>query len=71
MFKTHFGVKEDFGSQKSFVTDFNFEFLPGDGVEAFVMFDPFCRVHLVFVELFGDIRTNVAVTLLEIIYLLQ
>ena len=55
------GMKENFGSEKSFVSDLDVEGLLGDGVGPGVFFDVLVRVLVELAELFRNVRTNVTV----------
>ena len=56
------GMEENFGTQKSLITDLNVEVLFGDGICTCVLLDVLVRILVEFAELLGNIRTNVAVT---------
>lgn len=62
--QTDLRVEEDFWPQEALVAHVDGELLLTDGVDARVLFDPLGAVRVVFIELFDQIRTHVAETLL-------
>ena len=58
-------MKENFWSQKPLVADIDRKLLLGDGVNPVVLLDVLVRVRVELVELLGDVRTHVAVSLFD------
>ena len=54
-------MEENFGSQKTFVADFDVKVFLGDSVGAGVLLDVLVGVLVKLAELLRDVRTNIAV----------
>ena len=54
-------MEEDFRTKEPFVSYIHTKLLLGDCIEAFVTFDPFCRVSVVLIEFLYNVRTNITV----------
>jgi len=65
-FSTNLRVKEDLGSEESFVADVDTERLFSDSVLALVHLDPLGRLRVILGELFHDVRTHIRELLLNI-----
>ena len=52
-------MEENFGSKEALIPNVNAERLIVDGVFTLELFDPLGRIAVIFVEFFGNVRTDV------------